>query len=60
MPFSCRKSVTFLNTMSARSLVLWSSAVFFALSGAMLLVAGEEKVTSLEQGLGPVVEVLPL
>ena len=60
MPFSCRNGVTFLNTMSARSLLFWTTAVFFALSGAMLMVEGTERVTSLEQGLGPKVEVLPL
>ena len=46
--------------MSARAFLFWSTAVFFALSGAMLMVEGTERVTSLEQGLGPEVEVLPL
>jgi len=46
--------------MSAQSIVLWCLAVFFAFSGAMMLVPRDATVSTLEQVMGPVVETDPL
>jgi hypothetical protein len=39
--------------MSARFIFFWSCAVFFAYSGAMMLVQSDDHVSTLEGGLGP-------
>ncbi len=46
--------------MSAKTILLWAVAGFLGLSAAMMLVPLERPVSSLERGLGPVVDTNPL
>ena len=46
--------------MINRSLPFWLFTLFLALSAAMMLVPAGDRVSTLEDGLGPVVETQPL
>lgn len=46
--------------MSMRSLFLWCLTVFFVFAAAMMMVPLEARVSTLEQGMGPIVDTDPL